>query len=52
MAVKRPQRGLGRGLGALLGEDVVAAAQEEKRAESATQPALGLFNRHGNTSVL
>lgn len=31
MAVKKPQRGLGRGLGALLGEDVMARAQEEKK---------------------
>ena len=32
MAVKKPQRGgLGRGLGALLGEDVVAAAAEEEK---------------------
>lgn len=33
MAVKKPQRGLGRGLGALLGEDVVAQAQEEKKTD-------------------
>ena len=32
MAVKKPQRALGRGLGALLGDDVVASAAEEKRA--------------------
>ena len=32
MAGKKPQRGLGRGLGALLGEDVVSPA-EEKAAE-------------------
>ena len=35
MAVKKPQRGLGRGLGALLGDDVVAAvaAEEEKKTD-------------------
>ena len=35
---KKIQRGLGRGLGALLGEDVVAEAQEEAQVQSA-QPA-------------
>ena len=35
---KKIQRGLGRGLGALLGEDVVSEAQEEAQLQT-TQPA-------------
>ena len=33
MAGKKPQRGLGRGLGALLGEDVVSPAEEKAADE-------------------
>ena len=36
---KKIQRGLGRGLGALLGDDVVAEAAQQAQAEPAKQPA-------------
>jgi len=45
MAVKKPQRGLGRGLGALLGEDVVA---EEKRADEVFSLPIRLIDPNRN----
>lgn len=45
MAVKKPQRGLGRGLGALLGEDVVA---EEKRADEVLSLPIRLIDPNRN----
>ena len=47
MAVKKPQRGgLGRGLGALLGEDVVAAAaaEEEKKTDEVMKLPMRLID--------
>ena len=43
MAGKKPQRGLGRGLGALLGEDVVSPA-EEKAADEVLNLAIRLID--------
>ena len=45
MAVKKPQRGLGRGLGALLGEDVVA---EEKRPDEVLSLPIRLIDPNRN----
>jgi ParB family chromosome partitioning protein len=45
MAVKKPQRGLGRGLGALLGDDVVA---EEKRADEVLRLPIRLIDPNRN----
>lgn len=44
MAVKKPQRGLGRGLGALLGEDVVTPAQEEKKSDEIMKLPIRLID--------
>ena len=45
MAVKKPQRGLGRGLGALLGDDVVAQQeQEEKRVDEVMRLPVRLID--------
>jgi ParB family chromosome partitioning protein len=44
MAVKKPQRGLGRGLGALLGEDVVAQAREEKNTDEVMRLPIRLID--------
>lgn len=44
MAVKKPQRGLGRGLGALLGEDVVTPAQEEKKTDEIMKLPIRLID--------
>ncbi len=45
MAAKKPQRGLGRGLGALLGEDVV---QEEKRTDEVLRLPIRLIDPNRN----
>lgn len=45
MAVKKPQRGLGRGLGALLGDDVVA---EEKKADEVLRLPIRLIDPNRN----